>query len=136
MNKKQSNGAMLEMITSKMTIDFNVFSSLIKIELWAIWIELWLSQYIGVGWERETLISTSNQCNQTISLVVDVLTWYSALVEDWETINCFLLFQEIRESPKKIQKSIINLRFVGSLSWSALEQAHTSKKEVDGSKKL
>jgi hypothetical protein len=28
------------------------------------------------------------------------------------------------------------LRSVGSLSWSALEQAHTSKEEVDGSKKL
>jgi hypothetical protein len=30
MNKKQSNGAMLEMMTSKMTIDLNVLSSLLK----------------------------------------------------------------------------------------------------------
>ena len=45
-----------------------------KTELWVIWIELWLSQYIGVGWEKKTLISTSNQRNQTISLVVDVMT--------------------------------------------------------------
>jgi hypothetical protein len=29
-NKKQSNGAMLEMMTSKMTIDLNVLSSLMK----------------------------------------------------------------------------------------------------------
>jgi len=29
-NKRQSNGAMLEMITSKMAIDLNVFSSLMK----------------------------------------------------------------------------------------------------------
>jgi len=29
-NKKQSNGAMLDMITSKMTIDLNVLSSLLK----------------------------------------------------------------------------------------------------------
>jgi hypothetical protein len=42
-----------------------------KTELWAIWIELLLSQYIGVGWEKKTLISASNQRNQTISLVVD-----------------------------------------------------------------
>jgi len=74
MNKKQSNGVMLEMMTSKMTIDLNVLSSLIKIELWAIWIELWLSQFIGVGWEKKTLISASNQRNQTISLVVNVMT--------------------------------------------------------------
>jgi len=49
----------------------------------------------------ETLISVSNQRNQTISLVVDVIVWYSTLVEDLETINCLLLFQEIKESPKK-----------------------------------
>ena len=70
----QSNGAMLEMMTSKMTIDLNVLNSLIKTELWAIWIELWLSQFIGVGWEKKTLISVSNQRNQTISLVVDAMT--------------------------------------------------------------
>jgi len=74
MNKRQSNGAMLEMMTSKMTIVHNVLSSLIKTELWAIWIELWLSQFIGVGWEKKTLISVSNQRNQTISLVVDAMT--------------------------------------------------------------
>jgi hypothetical protein len=65
---------MLEMMTSKMTIDLNVLSSLIKTELWAIWIELWLSQFIGVGWEKKTLILTSNQRNQTISLVVNAMT--------------------------------------------------------------
>jgi len=74
MNKRQSNGAMLEMMTSKMTIDLNVLSSLIKTELWVIWIELWFSQFIGVGWEKKTLISASNQRNQTISLVVDAMT--------------------------------------------------------------
>jgi len=30
MNNRQSNGVMLEIMTSKMTIDLNVFSSLIK----------------------------------------------------------------------------------------------------------
>jgi hypothetical protein len=64
---------MLEMMTSKMTIDLNVLSSLIKTELWAIWIKLWFSQFIGVGWEKKTLISASNQHNQTISLVVDAM---------------------------------------------------------------
>jgi len=44
-----------------------------KTELWAIWIELWLSQYIGVGWEKKTLISASNQRNQTISLIVNAM---------------------------------------------------------------
>jgi len=81
-----------------------------KIELWAIWIELWLSQYIWVRWESETLIFASNQRNQTISLVIDVITWYSVSVEDWKIIDCFLLFQEIRESLKKNTKTSNKLR--------------------------
>jgi len=105
-----------------------------KIKFWAIWMEFWLSQYIGVGWERKTPISASNQRNQTISLVVDVIARYSALVEDWKTIDCFLLFQKIRESHKKIQKLVTDLWFVGSLSWSVSEHARSSKKEVDESK--
>jgi len=107
-----------------------------KTELWAFWIELWLSQYIGVGWEMKTPISVSNQRNQTIPLVVDVMARYSASVDDWETIDCFLLFQEIRESPKKIQNSVTDLRSMGSLLWSASEYAHNSKDEVDESKRL
>jgi len=87
-----------------------------------------LSQYIGVGWEKETLISASNQSNQTISFVVDVIAWYSVSAEEWETIDCFLLFQEIRKSPRKIQKPVTDLRSVGSLSWSASEYARAIRK--------
>jgi len=107
-----------------------------KTELWAIWIELWLSQYIGVWWEKETLISASNQHNQTISLVVDAMTRYSISVDDWEIIDCFFLFQEIRESPKKIQNPVTDLQSMGSLPWSASKHARNSKEEVDESKRL
>ena len=107
-----------------------------KTELWVIWIELWLSQYIGIGWERETPISVSNQRNQTIYLVIDAIARYSVSVEDWETIDCFLLFQEIRELPKKIQKLVMDLQYVGSLSWSTSKYACNSKEEVDRSIKL
>jgi len=127
---------MFEMMTSKMTTDLNVFSSLMKNQVVSNLNKLWLSQYIRVGWERKTSISASNQCNQTISLVVDVITWFSASVKDWEIMDCFLLFQEIRESPKKIQKPIIDLQYVGSPLWSASEYAQSSNKEVDGSKRL
>jgi hypothetical protein len=104
--------------------------------LWAIWIELWLSQYKGVWWERETLISASNQHNQTIFLVVDAIAQYSASVEDWEIIDCFLLYQEIKESSKKIHKLVTDMRFVGLLSWSTSEYARSSNKKMDGSKRL
>jgi len=107
-----------------------------KTKLWAIWIELWLSQYIGVWWEMETFIPASNQHNQTISLVIDVKARYSTSVEDWETIDCFLLFEEIRKSFTKIQKLVTDLWSVRLLSWSTSEYARSSKKEVDESKRL
>ena len=57
-----------------------------------------------MGQEREIPISTSNQCNQTISLVVEFIARYSASMEDQETIVYFLLFHEIIESPKNTKK--------------------------------
>jgi hypothetical protein len=95
---------MLEMMTSKKTIDLNVLSSFMKNRVVSNLNRTLVSQYIWVGWEWKTLKSASNQHNQTISLVVDFIAWYFVLVENWETIGCLLLLHEIRESPKKIQK--------------------------------
>lgn len=78
----------------------------------------------------------SNHCNQTISLVVDVIVGYSTLVEDLETIGCFLPFHEIRESSRKTHKPEIDLRSVGFLLKLASEYACCSKEEVDGNKRL
>jgi hypothetical protein len=69
-----------------------------------------LSQYIGVGWERETLIYIGNQHNQTMFFIVNVIAWYHTSVEDWESINYFLPSQKIKESPKNIQKLVIDLQ--------------------------
>jgi hypothetical protein len=89
---------MLDIMMSKMKIDLNVFSSFVK-----NWVVSNLNrtlvvtkQYIGVRWENETLISASNQHNQIIYLVIDVITQYSISVENWKTINYLLIFQEIR----------------------------------------
>lgn len=74
---------------------------------------------MGVGSETMTPISKSNQRNQTISVVVDGIAQYLASVDERETISCFLLFQEKKESPRKIQNSVVDLRSVGSLAQSA-----------------
>ena len=42
-----------------------------------------------------------------------------------------MLFQETRESLKKIQKPVTDLRSVGLLPWLASEYTHGSKKEMD-----
>ena len=80
-----------------------------------------MSQYIGMGQEREIPISISNQRNQTISLVVEVIAWYSASMEDQETIVYFLLFHKIIESPKNTKNPVVNLWSSGSLAQSTLE---------------
>jgi hypothetical protein len=83
---------MLEIMINKMAIDLNMFSSFMKNQVMSNWIELWLSQYIGMGWEKEALIFASNQCNKIIFLIVDVITRYFISVEDWEIIDYFLFF--------------------------------------------
>jgi archaellum biogenesis ATPase FlaH len=64
---------MLEMITNKMTIDLNVFSLLMKNLVVS---DLNKTLVITIHRSRKKnriLILASNQCNQTISLVVDVI---------------------------------------------------------------
>lgn len=89
-----------------------------------------------MGCERKTPISASKHRGQTISVVVEAIARYSASVEDRETTFCFLFFQEIRESPIKIQKLVVDFRSVGSLAQLASEYVRNSKEEVDGNKRL
>jgi hypothetical protein len=44
---------------------------------------------------------------------------YSDSIEDLETRYCFLLFQNIRESPKNIHQPVIERRVSGQLAQSA-----------------
>lgn len=93
MNKKQSESVMLKVMTSKVTINLNMLDIFIKDGVVSNLNSTFLSRYIEAGQERETHESTSNQRNQTISLVVDVIAQYLAYVKDQETIVYFLHFQ-------------------------------------------
>lgn len=62
-----------------------------------------LSQYRGVADEDGTPILRSNQGSHSISKVGSNRTQYLALILEQDTIVCFLLCQEIRESPRKKQ---------------------------------
>lgn len=53
--------------------------------------------------------SLNNWHNQISSLVVAARAWYSASADKRETVDCFLDFQEINESPRKIQKPVMDL---------------------------
>ena len=80
-----------------------------------------MSQYIEVEAEVETSRSASNHLNQTISDVV-AIERYVVPIMNRVTIIYFLLFQEIKESPKKTQK-FVDLQFMASPTQSASEKA-------------
>lgn len=94
-----------------------------------------LSQ-LGVGSERVTLISKSNQRNQTILVAVDAIAQYSYFIEKRVTIFHFLIFQEIIESPRKIQKYVVELKSLESPTQSTYKQARDSNEYNEGNKRL
>ncbi|MFS7909786.1 hypothetical protein Hanom_Chr02g00098591 [Helianthus anomalus] len=57
-----------------------------------------------------------------ISLVAAHIARYSASAEDLEMVDCFLLFHEIRELPKKTQKPVIDF-----LVFTHLPQSESAK---------
>ena len=61
-----------------------------------------------------------------MTLVIDR---YLDLVEDWDTACCFLHFQDIKESPKNMQKLEIDLFVYGQLPQSASQYDLSCKLE-------
>jgi hypothetical protein len=74
-----------------------------------------------VGEECVRPISSNSQRRARSLEVVSVRARYSASVLERDTICCFLLCQEIKESPKKKQKPVVERRSVGSPAQSASE---------------
>ena len=59
--------------------------------------------------------------SQTTSLVTVAIDLYFDSAEDLNTTCCFLLFQEISESPKNTQNPVIDLLVSGHVAQSALQ---------------
>lgn len=59
---------------------------------------------------------------------------YSASVEDLLTVTCFLDFQEINQSPMKMQNPVIDLLVSGQVAQSESLKALSCSDEVDGKK--
>ena len=65
----------------------------------------------------------SNAMSHTFSLVTVAIALYLDSTEDQDTTYCFLHFQEIKESPKKIQKPKMDLLVSGQAAQSASQYA-------------
>ena len=59
-----------------------------------------------VGFVNEIWKSCKSYLIQINSLIVAAKARYSALAEDRATVVCFLAFQEIKDSPKKMQNPV------------------------------
>jgi len=61
-----------------------------------------LSQQSRIGGEKMPK-DARKDLNQTNSLVVSAMEWYSTSAEDRDTVGCFLLRQEIGDPPSMIK---------------------------------
>ena len=80
-----------------------------KTGLATIWRVVSLSQNSVTGYLLWISKSWKRAVNQIISQVTLAITWYSASIEDRETVLYFLDFHEIKESPRKTQKPLMDL---------------------------
>ena len=68
-------------------------------------------------------------CSQMISLVVAAKALYSASAEDLEMVGCFFDFQEMSESPKKMQNLVTDFLESAQVAQYASENARNWKEE-------
>ena len=67
----------------------------------------WLSQNNKANLEWSILKSFKRATNQVKSHTT--IAWYSFFVEDQDTMVCFLILHEIKESPKNMQYPVVDL---------------------------
>jgi len=92
-----------------------------KTGFWAMWRAAWLSQYKIMGLERWMSRSWRSVLSHVSSQVVDARARYSASAEEWETVYCFLVRQEIGLVPSWMKKPMVDLRVSGQLAQSESE---------------
>ena len=96
----------------------------------AICIAAWLSQKSRAVEEDWKPKSRKSCWIQTTSLVAAAMALYLASAEDWEMVDCFLAFQDTRESPRKTQKPVTECLVSRQAPQSASKKALSWRDEV------
>ncbi|KAK3020509.1 hypothetical protein RJ639_045451 [Escallonia herrerae] len=86
----------------------------------------------GAAESKGTPMSPSSHHNQINSVVVSARARYSDSVLKRETMNCFLLHQEMRELPRTKQKPIVERQLKRSRPQSASKKAVSCREDADG----
>ena len=98
----------------------------------AMWIAARLSEKSTALDDSSTPKSPRSCCSQINSLAAVAIARYSASADDFDTVVCFLDFQEIRDSPKKTQSPVMERRESWHVPQSASEKALSCRSEVAG----
>ena len=83
----------------------------------------WLSLLMSVGGRSVRPISFNSDDIHVTSQHAIVMALYSASAVDLATTDCFLVFQEMGESPSNTQYPEVDLRVVGQLAQSLSQYA-------------
>ena len=73
----------------------------------------WLSQNKETTWGCEILKSLKIDSNHIISQTTTAIALYSASADDLDIVVCFLDFQDINDSPKKMQYPVTDFLVSG-----------------------
>lgn len=92
-----------------------------------------LSQLSIVGGNLLIPITFNNEVSQVISHAVRAMALYSHSAVDRATRDCFLVFQEIEELPRRIQKPLVDFLVVRQLAQSFLQYVVIWAAELDAS---
>jgi len=77
---------------------------------WVMCLAVWLSQQRMEGRKSSICRSWSKYVSHCNSQVVAARALYSTSDEERETVLCFLVFQDINDAPRKMQKPMVDLR--------------------------
>ncbi|CAL8988629.1 unnamed protein product [Prunus brigantina] len=94
----------------------------------------WLSQYKRAGCKCVTCKSCKRYLSHTNSQVRDAMDLYSDSAEERDTIDCFLLFQDMGAPPRKMQNPVTDRLVVGQLAQSASQYPFNCSLPCDGNK--
>lgn len=104
---------MKKFFMNKVAVEFNMFGSLVKKGLDAIWIAAWLSHLSGIGVISVIPNSLTKRVNHASSEHTLSMDQYSTSADDKETVACFLDFHEMGDRPNRIKKPLTDLLVIG-----------------------
>ena len=114
-NMQRSDDPSIHDFLNRMIVHFNMLRMLLKIVI-RMTLVLFPWRGVGLSWEKPN--SANRQCGQTIFEQATNIAWYSDSAKDLDTRACFLLFQEIKESPRNMHHPVTEWRVLGHPSQS------------------